>query len=232
MNATGSCLQIEGLCVGGGPQPLLDQVDLSVACRSIHAILGPNGGGKSTLLRTILGQVPFRGEIRVQRSAQPIGYVPQHFEVERSLPITVRDFLVMATRKLPACLASRPSSSARRSLARLSLSHCEGRRLAQLSGGERCRVLLALALALQPDLLLLDEPTAAADATARAIIESVLLEERERGASILWVSHDLESVARVADQVTLLNGRVHFTGPTAHALEPARILAVLGGEHG
>src|ERR1700704_365132 len=209
-------LEIEALVVRRHHEALLDEVRLQVRRGSIHVLVGPNGAGKSTLLSAILGQIPFDGRIALNwRGAGTIGYVPQSFAVDPTLPVTVADFLALTRQRRPVCLGL--TRAARLTIARLldrvGLSGLERRPFAVLSGGELRRVLLAHALDPEPELLLLDEPTAGLDESAVQILDEILLTSKRTGEStVLMVSHDLEQVRRVADRVTVLDRRVVVEG--------------------
>ena len=209
-------LEIDALAVRRHREALLDDVRLRVRRGSIHVIVGPNGAGKSTLLSAILGQIPFDGRIAMNwTGAGTIGYVPQSFAVDPTLPVTVADFLALTRQRRPVCLGL--TRAARIAIARLldrvGLPGLERRPLAVLSGGELRRVLLAHALDPEPELLLLDEPTAGLDESAVQILDEILLASKRTGhTTVLMVSHDLEQVRRVADRVTVLDRRVVVEG--------------------
>ncbi|MFN7973388.1 MAG: metal ABC transporter ATP-binding protein [Acidobacteriota bacterium] len=202
---------------------VLDSVTLDVERGALHMICGPNGAGKSTLLLAVLGQVPFRGEIRCHFQASGrIGFVPQRFAADRTLPLSVGDFLALSRQARPACLGSSPATRRRLDLMldRVGLSGFAGRGLAELSGGELQRVLLANALDPEPELLILDEASAGLDDMAARMLEEVLSSLKGR-VSMLMVSHDLGQVRRIGDHVTLLERGVKREGSPAE---------VLGGE--
>lgn len=196
---------------------LLDNVSFKVERGSLHALVGPNGAGKTTLLSAILGQIAFEGRILARwASSGAIGYVPQAFAVDPTLPVTVEDFLALTRQRRPVCLGIARSTrlAIARLLGRVRLSGLERRALAVLSGGELRRVLLAHALDPKPELLLLDEPTAGLDEAAGRMLEDTLIElTREGGTTVVMVSHDLEQVRRIADRVTVLDRRILSDGP-------------------
>ena len=209
-------LEIDGLTVRRHREALLDDVSLRVRRGSIHVVMGPNGAGKSTLLSAILGQIAFDGRIAMNWvAAGTIGYVPQSFAVDPTLPVTVADFLALTRQRRPVCLGVTRGArvAIARLLTRVGLSGLEKRPLAVLSGGELRRVLLAHALDPEPELLILDEPTAGLDDTAVRILDDILLASKSGGqTTVLMVSHDLEQVRRVADRVTVLDRRVAVEG--------------------
>jgi zinc transport system ATP-binding protein len=193
-------------------EAILDQISMRIARGSLHAVVGPNGAGKSTLLLAMLGQIAFEGQIIMnwQRDGA-IGYVPQSFPIDPTLPVTVEDFLALTRQRRPVCLGI--SSRTRRTIAdllqRVGLAGLERRPLAVLSGGELRRVLLAHALDPEPELLMLDEPGSGLDEIANQRLEETLLAMKHaRRTTIVMVSHDLNRVRRLADRVTLLDRRV------------------------
>jgi zinc transport system ATP-binding protein len=209
-------LEIDGLVVRRHREALLDDVGLRVRRGGIHVLMGPNGAGKSTLLSAILGQIPFEGRIAMNwTGAGTIGYVPQSFAVDPTLPVTVADFLALTRQRRPVCLGLTRAArlTVARLLERVGLAGLERRPLAVLSGGELRRVLLAHALDPEPELLMLDEPTAGLDESAVQILDGILLAAKRTGhTTVLMVSHDLEQVRRVADRVTVLDRRVVVEG--------------------
>lgn len=232
MPAGDALLEVRDLAVRSGREALLSGVSLAVRRGSIHVVVGPNGAGKSTLLAALLGRIAFAGSITAHFQGKGrIGYVPQAFAVDRTLPVTVADFLALARQRRPVCFGIDRATRRRIAdlLARVGLSGLADRPLSVLSGGELKRVLLANAIDPLPELLLLDEPAAGLDEAAAARLEEILLDlKRESGLTVLMVSHDLDQVRRLADRVTLLNRRVERDGPPGEVLTadlPATLLA-------
>lgn len=215
-------LEIAALTVQRDRRRLLADVSLAVLPGSVHLLVGPNGAGKSTLFAAVLGLVEFTGSIRFHwRAAGRIGYLPQTFAVDRTLPLTVGEFLALSRQRRPVCIgigrAQRRHTDAL--LASVGLPGFGRRPLGALSGGELQRVLLANAIDPAPELLLLDEPASGLDDTAVKQFEQVLLElKRAHGTGVLMVSHDLGQVRRLADQVTLIDRHVRRTGTPATVL--------------
>jgi len=214
--AATSLVAVEELTVRHQRELLLDRVTLDVARGSLHVIVGPNGGGKTTLLRAVLGQIAFEGRILLNWQGEgALGYVPQSFPVDPTLPVTVEDFLALTRQRRPVCLGvSRTArEKVKELLNRVGLDGLEKRPLAVLSGGELRRVLLAHALDPQPELLILDEPAGGLDETAARGLEQALMAiRRDRRSTVVMVSHDFEQVRRIADRVTLLDRRVVAEG--------------------
>jgi zinc transport system ATP-binding protein len=148
-DARSPLLEIRDLEVRRGGEALLEQVNLTVERGALHVLFGPNGAGKSTLLAAILGQIAFAGRIVARwRGDGLIGLVPQSFTVDRTLPVTVADFLALTRQRRPVCLGIAAATRRRVAelLAQVGLAGAEDKQLAVLSGGELRRVLLAHAL--------------------------------------------------------------------------------------
>lgn len=210
-----------------GRTVVLEQVSLRVSPGAVHAVVGPNGGGKSSLIRALLGQAPHRGMIRLDWPGETPGtvaYVPQSVEFDRGLPLTVEDFLAVLCQRRPAFLGPDRRMGYGEALARVGMAGKGRRRFGALSGGERQRVLLAQALIPAPDLIILDEPMTALDEAGVAIFESLLAGLTAAGTTVLWVEHDLAQVRRLATRVSGLNRRVLFDGPPVEMLAPDRVL--------
>lgn len=199
--------------------PVLLDVDLAVHRGEMICIVGPNGGGKTTLVKLMLGLLrPDRGKVRLfgqppHQTRLRVGYMPQHTQHDPLFPVTVMDIVLMGRLGRPGLMGwlgwRRPTDwhAAREALARVGMEGFEARPFAALSGGERQRVLIARALCSGPELLLLDEPTANVD----TLVESRLLEvlrELGRDMTILTVSHDLGVVSDLAHRVICVNRRV------------------------
>ena len=213
-----------------GRTPILEAVSFNVAAGSIHAIVGPNGGGKSSLIKTLLGQMPHRGQLSLHWPGTPgvLGYVPQALEFDRGLPMTVDDFMAAMCQRRPAFLGlSRHYAGAiGEALERVGMQDKRKRRMGALSGGERQRVLLAQGLIPAPQMLVLDEPMSALDEAGIQVFERLLQDWQQAGITVLWIEHDLEAVKRLADRVTGLNRRVLFDAAPSEALTPERLLTL------
>lgn len=204
-----------------GASEILRDVSFEVAPGTIHCVIGPNGGGKTSLIRSLLGQMPHTGEIRIEWDrGQRIGYVPQVLEFDRQLPVTVDDFMAIVSQDRMAILGIARSKrrAVDEALERVGMTAKRRRKMGELSGGERQRVLFAQALIPPPDLLVLDEPLAGIDAAGAAIIGAQVARLRDLGTTILWIHHDLAEVRRMADAVTCIERTVMFSGPPARVL--------------
>ena len=209
---------------------LLEGVSLSIRPGCVHVIVGPNGAGKTTLLGSLLGLTSFEGRIVAHwRKDGRIGFVPQTFAVDPSLPVTVEDFLALTRQRRPVCFGVKAATRQRIAvlLRDVGLRGLERRPLSVLSGGELRRVLLAHALDPIPELLILDEPAAGLDEGGVSQLEDLLRTLKDGGTTVLMVSHDLDQVRRVADRVTVLDRSVVGEGPAAETLALDRVLALL-----
>jgi len=220
------CTTIEDLGVVRGKTIILDHINLHIHCGELTALIGPNGGGKSTLLKAILGDISHSGRLSYLNaiggdSVKPIiGYVPQQLEFDPGSPLCVLDLFAAARRRRPVWLGAgkRMQKHAAHQLARVQADHLLSRRLGDLSGGELQRVLLALALDPMPDLLLLDEPVSGVDQRGLELFYDLVSDLRlQNDLSIILVSHDLGLVARYADRVVFLNQSIKLVG-TPHAV--------------
>ena len=197
-----------------GEEPILEDVNLRVDHGEFIGIIGPNGGGKTTLLRLILGLIfPNRGTVRVfgrspKEVAHRIGYVPQHLLFDASFPATVFDIVSMGQigRRLE-CGKEEKKQAAMEALAAVDLTQFAHRSFAGLSGGQRQRVLIARALAFNPKMLLFDEPTANVDSSSGEKLYRILAELNKR-MTILVVSHDIGFVNRHITSVVCVNHTV------------------------
>ena len=198
-------IRLRNLDLAYGGRTVLRNVSLDVAEGEIITIVGPNGSGKTSLLRAIIGALrPVSGDI-APRPGLRIGYVPQKLHIDATLPITVERFL-----RLPGGI---PRSACAPALENAGVPDLLHRQMADLSGGQFQRVLLARALINRPDLLLLDEATQGLDQPGSAAfyrqIEDV---RRTTGCAVLMVSHELHVVMSASDRVICLNGHICCEG--------------------
>lgn len=218
-----------------GEATILEDVNAWVPLGGNTAIIGPNGAGKTTLLLALLGQTEYNGEILFSgKTIRPrIGYVPQRFAFDRGLPVTVLEFLVMGLQRKPLWLGigRKYRERARTLLKAVQAERLEDSHLGALSGGEMQRVLLALALQQDPELLVLDEPSAGVDVKGGKVF-CELLEDlgRKWGFTQLMVSHDLATVTHHASHVICLNRGVIAQGSPDQVLT-VDVLKSLFGIH-
>jgi zinc transport system ATP-binding protein len=218
-----------------GGNTILDGVTAHIPHGSNTAIVGPNGAGKTTMILALLGKVPYKGTIRTSptdsASAPRIGYVPQRLSFDRGMPISVLEFMVMGWQRSPLWFGvkSRFRKNAKELLASVKAEGLLKSRLGALSGGEMQRVLLALALGQNPDLLVLDEPASGVDFQGEYIFCELLESLRkERGFTQLMVSHDLATVTHHATHVICLNKKVAAEGAPSHVLTNENLTAIFG----
>ena len=210
----------EKLTIAYGGTPILDSIDLAIRPGEIVTLIGPNGSGKTTLVRALLGLVPVASG-RIVRNTDRIGYVPQSFARDRSLPLTGLRFLTS--------FGAGNEKDARDALARTGVIHAAERQLSSLSGGEMARVALARALLRPPELLVLDEPLAGVDIAGEAALYELIAGMRtELGAAILLVSHDLHVVMAAADHVVCLNRHICCEGDAAAVVRDPAFIALFG----
>ncbi len=203
--AAGPLIDVAGVGHRFGATEVLRDVDMQVAPGEIVTLIGPNGSGKTTLVRIVLGLVrPERGRV-LRRPGLTVGYLPQRFQVEPALPLTVRRFLSLARGAERGAIGT--------ALAEVGAGRLIDSALQELSGGETRRVLLARALLREPDLVVLDEPTLGVDLNGQIeLYELIGRLRRRRGCGVLMVSHDLHLVMAATDRVICLNHHVCCAG--------------------
>lgn len=210
-------ISFEGVEFGYNEEPILMDVDLLIHNREMIGVVGPNGGGKTTLLRLILGLLkPDRGKILVygdspEQASHRLGYVPQHMQFDKRFPVSVLDVVLMGlvgkTRFGP--FSKKRIRAAEESLDTVNLLRYRQSPFAELSGGQRQRVLIARALVSSPDMLLFDEPTANVDTSAGEQLYQ-LLDQLNQTMTILVVSHDIGFVNHHISSVVCVNHRVQI----------------------
>ena len=219
-------ISIENLNLSLGGTEVLKDISLQIHSGDVHCLIGPNGGGKTSLARCLLGQMPHGGSISIAWGEnRTIGYVPQHLQFDRTLPITVSDFMALI------CQKRRPAfvglSKANRDIAEEAL-HKVGfvgkrkRPLGSLSGGERQRVLFAQALIPAPSLLVLDEPMTSLDQHGAELFGELIGKVSSGGVTILWISHELALAKKMATTVSCVNQSLLFSGPTEDVMQDLR----------
>lgn len=211
-------IEINDVSFAYNGQPVLLDVNLRIEHQDFVAMIGPNGGGKTTLLKLMLGLLtPDKGTVRVNgespRNASPcIGYVPQNVNINSHFPISALDVVLMG--KLdPKKRWARQSPSDRQdaiaALERLDMAAYAQKKIGELSGGQRQRVFISRALVTRPQLLLLDEPTASIDTKGQTDFFK-LLKELNSDITVLVVSHDLLVISRYVKSVACMNKRLHY----------------------
>jgi len=216
-----SLVQVEGLSVRYGARTALSRVSLRVEPSEIVTIVGPNGSGKTSLLRAIIGAIkPFQGRV-VKAGSLKIGYVPQKLHIDETLPITVSRFLKLSGGVTAADIDY--------TLTQAGVPELEKAQLSQLSGGQFQRVLLARALIAKPDLLLLDEATQGLDQRGSAsFYQQIEIVRQDTGCAVLMISHELHVVMSASDRVICLNGHVCCEGTPAVVASAPEYRALFG----
>jgi zinc transport system ATP-binding protein len=203
-------VEIQDLSFGYDGAPVLEGVDLTLGSGDFAAVVGPNGGGKTTLLKLMLGLLsPSSGRVRLFGQSPPqarhrIGYMPQHVQVDLSFPVTVGDVVLMGRL---GTKGGGDRAAVRQALKRVEMLTLAQRPFAALSGGQRQRVLIARALAGEPELLLLDEPTASIDLVVERELFD-LLSELNCHIPVVVVSHDIGFVSPYVKSVICVNRKV------------------------
>lgn len=218
-------VSVENLSVAYGDKLALEDITFKLEEPAFLSIIGPNGSGKTTLLKALLGMVkPITGTIRILGYEVPseryevrklTGYVPQRERIDPTKPVLVKDVVLMgriAKRGWGKRLTKGDYEAAKRALEIVEMEEFWDEPYAHLSGGQQQRVLIARALAVEPKLLLLDEPLSGVDAATQDVILRVLREEADRGVTVIMVTHDLNPLMEVSDYVMLLNRTIIAMG--------------------
>ena len=217
----GPSIELEDVNLSLGNTRILQDITFAIRAGEIHCIVGANGGGKTSLVRTILGQMPHSGKILIQwQDTQAIGYVPQTLYFDQTLPVTVLDFMGMACQRRPVFLsiARSPLTEINKALDRVGMGKKGKSKLGSLSGGERQRVLFAQALMPEPSLLVLDEPMTGLDLEGREILEQLIVGFSQTGGTVLWINHDIAQVREVAQTLTYIDRKILLDGPPRDVL--------------
>lgn len=213
-------IRIEHLWAAYAHESVLEDITLSVRQTDFIGLIGPNGGGKTTLIKVLLGLLtPMRGEVRVMgkpvvEGRRYIGYVPQQVEYDHDFPISVWDVAQMGRlgqRRLFQRYTQEDSDVVAEALRRVGMLEQRRRPIGELSGGQRQRVYIARALATQPKILLLDEPTASVDPNASSSIYE-LLRELNAHVAIILISHDISVISAYVKTIGCLNRRLIYHG--------------------
>jgi zinc transport system ATP-binding protein len=229
-------ITLRGVSFSYDGSPVLENVDLAIPQRDFVCVIGPNGGGKTTLLKLILGLIePQKGQVRVlgvapAQARRRIGYMPQRAQLDPQFPVSVLDVILMGrlgTGPWVGPYRRADRAVARRVLEEVGLADAANRPFAALSGGQRQRVFIARALACEPQILLLDEPTANLDPAVQDDLYALLRDLKQR-LTVVLVSHDVGFVSVFFETVVCVNRTVH-THPTLE-LTRQRVADVYGRE--
>ncbi|MBW1981419.1 MAG: ABC transporter ATP-binding protein [Deltaproteobacteria bacterium] len=212
-------IEIEDLWFAYDTIPVLKEVNLTVYSGDFLVLLGPNGGGKTTLLKIMLGLLkPQKGTVRIfgespRQASQRIGYMPQHIHLKQSFPISVFDVVLMGRLRHRAPGWSRYTAedkeAARKALERVEMWDYQARRIGELSGGQQQRVFIARALVDEPEALFLDEPTASVDTKHQTDLFEILRQLNEK-VTIVVVSHDVGIISSHVKSVACVNQQVYY----------------------
>lgn len=192
----------------------LEDISFKVYDKDFLAVLGPNGGGKTTLLNTILGIIkPSKGQIN--KNNIKIGYVPQFNKFDKSFPISVEDVVLMGELSTKFSLFKKFSKAQKENIyeimKKLNVYNLRNRQIGELSGGQLQRVLIARALASNPNVLILDEPTASLDVQYKTDIYS-LIKDLNKTITVIIVSHDLSLIGNYATRAICINKKLCYNG--------------------
>lgn len=223
-------IEIRDLTVAYNRRPAVEAVTLSVPQRAMVGIVGPNGGGKSTLIKAVLGLVPKEGgEVEIlgrpvdRRARRLIGYVPQREDVDWNFPVSAFDVVMMG--RVPSMrLLRRPTARDKElvweALRTVGMEKLADTRIGEFSGGQQQRIFLARALAQEAEILLLDEPVSGVDAPSQHEIFDLLRGLQEVGKTVIVTTHDLSCVAERFDLALLLNRRLVAFGRPEEVFTP------------
>jgi ABC-type Mn2+/Zn2+ transport system ATPase subunit len=223
---------LEGAAIGYGGRALLAGIDLAIAPGDFLAVVGPNGGGKTTLLRTLLGALPLAGGRLVRPRPVRVGYVPQREHVDAIWPFRVSEVVLMG--RVPSLgplrrPKARDLEAVRHGLARVGIEDLAEKWYGELSGGQRQRTLIARALSADPELLALDEPTKGMDPGAELGTMDLLRDlQRGGGPAIVMISHRIEAVANYARTLAFVDKdtKLFKVGPLDEMLRPEALEAL------
>lgn len=219
-------IDINDLCFSYSGKEVLHEINLTIQARDFVAVIGPNGGGKTSLLKLMLGLLrPTRGSILINgkpvgSNNATIGYVPQQINHNLSFPATALDIVLMGKhrpeRRFVLSGSKKDRQDAMHALEKIGIADFANRKITNLSGGQRQRVLIARALVTQPELLVLDEPTASLDTKGQAKFYE-LLQTLNESQTIFMVSHDLLSISSYAKSIACINKRLYCHQPFSSA---------------
>lgn len=234
---------VKNLHVELGGNEILRGLSAELARGRVTALLGLNGSGKTTMLRALLKEITYTGEIRFhcghdhsKPNPRHVGYVPQKLRIESTMPLTVRDMLGIAMQRRPIFLGFHAGLTAQMSAMLREVGASDtllDKPMEKISGGEQQRVLLALAMHPEPELLLLDEPAAGIDVKGQEQFYDLIGRlNRERQTTILLVSHDLSTVGKHVHEVMCMkDGQVHFQGQPQE-ITPEILQRIFGTQRG
>lgn len=201
-------LEIKNLNLYINENKILQDINFKVKKGEIHCLIGPNGGGKTSLIKCILNEIDYTGKISFyNKSKEIIGYVPQHINLNKDIPLSVEEFISINTQSIPCFLGLNIKKRfiINNLLKKFKIQDKRNFLFSTLSGGERQRVLLLQALLPRPDILVLDEPLTGMDKAGEEFFISLIKKLKNQGITILWIEHNLSKVKEFADSVTCIN---------------------------
>ena len=206
-------IEIKDVSVNYGSVKALDRVSISIKKGDFIGVIGPNGGGKTTLIKVLLGLIkPATGEVHIH-SDKPIGYVPQFNNFEKKFPITVCKVILMGSmsdkKNIFHKYTKEDKEKSLKVMTLLGIENLSERLISQLSGGQMQKVLIARALMTDPDILILDEPTASIDSQSRTDIYN-LFNDLKGKKTIILISHDIGSISSYIDSIACLNVQLYY----------------------
>lgn len=223
-----ACLQFTNVTFGYDRHPAVHHLDIEIACGELLAIVGPNGGGKSTLLKGVAGTItPLEGKIAITVARSHIAYLPQQADIDRSFPISLLDMVAMGLWHRYGAYHGFSSDSyqeVEQAINRVGLRGFEKRPIGTLSGGQLQRALFARLILQNADLVLLDEPFAAIDSRTSNDLMGLVIEWHKRGKTVLAVTHDLHQVHEYFPKALLLARELVAVGDTEDVLSPDNLL--------
>jgi len=219
--------------LGYGRKVVLRDVSFTVERADFLGIVGPNGAGKTTILKTLLGILPpVSGTVRLASPKPRFGYVPQRDSVDESYPLSVADMVMMARYPLMGPFArptKRDREAVMRALEEVGIADLARLHYGSLSGGQKQRTLIARALAAEPDIMVLDEPTNGMDmAGDAAIVDLIEQLHRERNLTVIFVTHLLATVINSAHQTLFIKDGAYEVGPVSQVLTGENLSRVYG----
>ena len=222
-------IEFKNLSLTLGGNQILKDINFTVESGSIHCLIGPNGGGKSSLVKSILSMMPHEGDILIKYDDNiRIGYVPQKLDFDKTIPITVWDFFIMIYQKKPCFF--RPNKELREKindiLKSIDMYDKKDRLLGELSGGELQRLSLAQSLYPKPNLLILDEPFNGIDTVCEKFFIEKIKELKKEGVTIIWIHHNIKQIIGIADKVSCIKSSLVFSGIPEEELKDERIFDI------
>ena len=215
------CIKANHIGVKLGKDEILKDINIQIYCKELTVLIGRNGAGKTTLIKALLGEVKHTGTIEFMDTKENItrhlriGYVPQSINIEKHMPTTVYDLFASFISKVPIWLKidKKEEKKIKDSLANFGVENLIHKSIGDLSGGELQRVLLAISIYNEPNLLILDEPVSGIDRNGiKVFYEYINKLKKEYDMSIILVSHDFDLVKKYADRVILLDKTILRTG--------------------